>query len=67
MMQRQFEKLEGPVVHLLSVHGVQSTVGGKVYVRMWLADSSGVHTGRHAVWAANEPHVELSGPRPTGW
>lgn len=33
----------------------------QVYVKMWLADSSGLHAGRQAEWSPSEAHVEISG------
>ena len=34
---------------------------------MWLADSSGLHAGRHTSWAPTEEHIETNGARPAGW
>eukprot|EP00966_Prymnesium_polylepis_P008741 201435-Prymnesium_polylepis.1 len=58
-----------PVCDLrVAAGGVNSLVGSsRAYVRMWLADSSGLHAGRAADWSPSEAHVELSGPRPAGW
>lgn len=57
VMQRQFEQFAGPVVHLVGVNNVPlcEAAGARVAVSMWLADSSGVHIGRHAVWPASTP------------
>jgi broad specificity phosphatase PhoE len=57
VMQRQFEQFAGPVVHLVSVNNVPlcEPAGARVTVSMWLADSSGVHIGRHALWPASTP------------
>ena len=42
VMQRQFEQLAGPVLHLHTVRGMAGRDGiPRAFVRMWLADSSG--------------------------
>ena len=57
VMQRQFEQFAGPVVHLVGVNNVplSEPAATRVCVDMWLADSSGVHIGRQAVWPATLP------------
>ena len=53
------------MIHLFSARNVPHREGyGRSYARMWLSDSSGLHTGRHTSWCATEAHVETSGARP---
>ena len=69
VMQRQFEQFAGPVVHLVGLNHVPLTepAASRVFVSMWLADSSGLHIGRRCdhrltkitalgIRAASTPH-----------
>ena len=57
---REFEKLAGPVLRLLAVRGITDPLASP-YVSMWLADATGMHTGRAATW---QPHPPLPLPLP---
>ena len=62
VIQRQLEQLTGPVIQLIQARGVPLREGcGRPYVRMFLSDSSGLHVGRQASWAAAEPHEQILG------
>ena len=68
VVQRQLEQLAGPLIHLSAARGVPVCEGRRrTFVRMWLADSSGLHAGRAATWLSSEAHPEMHGARPAGW